>query len=690
MEEVHRDQANQRRLQGLGEARRLLAGRRCEECISLLTQLQKEFPADPDIAKLLEAARDVEVSQRRQQHVGKARKLLAARRYEECNLLLTDLRTQFPQDGEIANLISAVRDEELEQRKLHELAEARNLLAVRHYDESIALLAKLQQEYPEDEEVARLMSTVQSDQAEQHKLQVLTEARNLLAQRRYDECINLATELQKTFPEEREITRLLETASREQAEQQRQAKLAEARGFLAAGRLMDAQALLESLQSVDPPDPSVLKLLALVQGEQEKQGKAERLMREWKVLKELVDEKKYPEVIARAEKLLIDFPNDADLARLVDFSRTQQTQLDRELLLGQACEKIKALSAANRFQDALQAAQEALKAFPDNPELLLLHEQAELQNRKFQTRKAIEQRIRDIKVKINREKFSEAIELAKQTLVSLGPDSGVTQLLSSAKVEFEARQNRREQEKELSDIRTLVESGKLDEAEQALKTAVETKVLENFDPRVERVSNDINAAKSRSSAPPTPGPEPKPPEPGFSKEYAWQVWTPSIAPQPGETVQAKIAPEQASAQPPAISAPPPAMAPTIVKVPAPSEGKAAKPGIVTPPAGTTPRKVSSKRIPPPSIPHGSDCHWKSSTTAFCPFSDRSCCLAERGRNSALASTRSACHRWALCWRLLIWGGVHFLSVTPAKPGASGLRRQNIRPGSPKPVRKTCS
>jgi serine/threonine-protein kinase len=574
LEEVRRDHANQRRLQGLGEARRLLAGRRCDECISLLTRLQREFPADSDIAKLLESAREVEVSQRRQQQVAKARKLLAAHRYEECNLLLADLRKQFPQDEAIASLIRALRDDESDQRKLHGLTEARNLLAARHYDESIGLLAKLQQEHPEDDEVARMIATVRSDQAEQHKLQVLAAARKLLAQRRYDECINLVADLRKSYPDEDEIKKLLETASREQTEQQRQGKLAEARAFLAAGRLVDAQALLESLQSAAPPDPSVQKLLALVQGEREKLGKTELLMREWKVLKDLVDEKKYPEVIARAGKLLIDFPNDVDLARLIEFSRNQQTQVEHELRLSEACQNIKALSAANRFQDAIQAAQAALQDFPGNQELSLLQEQADLQNRKFQTRKAIEERIRDIKVKINREKFSEAIELAKQTLVTLGPDSGVTQLLSSALVEFDARETKREQEGELASIRTLVETGKLDEAAQELERAVETRVLESFDPRVARVSDEIDAARNRSSAPPASGPEPKLPGPGFSKEYAWQVWTPfPVGPEVAEPrTQAQIAPAQASVHPPVVSgAPADPSPPTVVEVPVPPD-----------------------------------------------------------------------------------------------------------------------
>ncbi len=430
LDEAHADQASQRRLQGLGEARRLLAGRRCDECITLLTRLQQEFPNETEIAKLLEAAREAELNQRRQQHVAKARKLLAARRYEECNLVLADLRKRFPQDQEIADLISAVREEQSEERKAHSLAEARNLVAASHYDEAIVLLTKVQQEHPEDDEVARLIATARSDQAEQRKLQVLTSARRLLAQRRYQECIESVADLRKSFPDDDEIKKLLDTAIRDQTEQQRQEKLAEARGFLAAGRLVDAQALLDTLRAADPKNPSVLKLLALVQGEQEKQGKAERLRQEWTVLKELVDGKKYAEVIERAEKLRKDFPNDVDLARLVEFARTQQSQVERESLLGKACERVKSHLAANRYQEAVQAAQQALKTFPGNKDLLLLQQQAELQERKFQTRKAIEQRIRDIKVRINREKFSEAIELAKQTLVTLGPDTAVTQLLS--------------------------------------------------------------------------------------------------------------------------------------------------------------------------------------------------------------------------------------------------------------------
>src|ERR1700719_2651750 len=272
-----------------------------------------------------------------------------------------------------------------------------------------------------------------------------------------------------------------------------------------------------------------------------------------------------------------------------------------------------------------------------------------------------------MKVKINREKFSEAIELARQTLVTLGPDPGVTQLLSSAEVEFEARENKRKQEKELSSIRLLVESGKLDEAAKALQHAVETEVLESFDPRVGRVSDDIDTARSRSGAPPAPGQEPKPPGPGFSKEYAWQVWTPS--PVPPDTAdpytQTQSAPAQASAYPPVVSGPPAdSPPPTVFEVPVPPEVKPGMPGAAPPPADASARTVN-KPVAASSIP--------PARPAIAKFRPR----PSSGPRTAVvpAPHRGEIPLWrqpavlaiaAIVLVLIIWGGVHFLSVNPQK------------------------
>ncbi len=599
LREIAEDLAKQRRQGGLADARRLLGARQYDEGIAVLEGLQQEFGDDPEIAKLLDAVQVEKANQQRQQGISKARKLLTARRYEECTVLLTKLQAQFPSDDEISRLLTAVREEEAEQQKSRTLAEVGNLLSSHRHEESIALLEQLLKQYPGDAEVLRLIDAVHSDQAEQRKLTSLARARKLLSDRQYDEAISLLGSLQDSFPAEGEAQKLLQIARTDRAEQQKQEQLSQARQYLAAGRVSDAFALLEILQKQHPEDSAVQKLWKLVQAERENQAKLELLQKEFTIIKALVNDKNYGEALTRAEK--INYSGDANLTRLVDFARARQQQLEKEVLLQKTLDQVKSLVLENRFPEAIRAAKDGLRNFPNNQELVQLQQQAEGQEKKLQTRKAIEQRIREIKVKINRDNYSEAIEMARATLVTLGPSTAVTQLLNSAQVEFETREKKRKQEKELEEIRARIESGKLDEATKMLDVALSNNKLEAMDPRVKRVADDLDNAKNRSNCPPSP-PSSQPPEPpGLAREYAYEVRSPQPRPVDNDPLALTQMPSPSSSGPPAAyqsAAPPappaePAKAPELVQpvsfAPPPAE-------VVPPPV--TPVEKSAVSQPP--------------------------------------------------------------------------------------------
>jgi serine/threonine protein kinase len=562
-ESVAEDRRKQRLSFCLTEARSLLGARRYDACVSFLTSLQKEFPDEDEIRKLFETAREDRAEQQRHQEVAKARKALASRQYEECKALLLRLQKEFPDDDEIPKLLDLARKEQAEHHKLESLTKARVLLASRLYEECVAFVSKLQGEYPGDSDVVKLLQTAREEQAEHQKLQGVAEARNLLASRHYDQSISLLVELQKSFPDEEEIARLLETAREDRAEQQKQHKLSEARSHLAARRFEDAIAVLETLREAHPNDPAVQKLRDLVRQEKEKQDTLERLQRELKAVKKLVSEKKYTEVLAQAERISSEFRGDPDLARLVDFARSQQVQIERDLQLRKTIQGIKELFDANRFDDAYQGALAGLKTFPGNRDLQFLREQADTQQRKLETRQHIELRIRDIKFKINRGKFSEAIDLANQTLVTMGPDTDLTQLLNSAQVEYDAREKKREQEAKLQTIRTLMESGKFDDATRTLDEAVATKTLEGFDSRVQRLLDEIEAAKTAASAATSPGASVPPVS--LSKEYAWLQRSPSpeVPAAPPEKQPPTPAPDPKAAVSPMVLPAPPVLPPSL-------------------------------------------------------------------------------------------------------------------------------
>jgi serine/threonine protein kinase len=566
------DQKRQRILESLGEARNLLAAKRYDESISRLTSLQKEFPGEDDISRLLEAAQADKAEQRRQQGVAKARKLLASRRHEECDALLLDLAKQFPADDEIPKLLDVVRREQAEQRKLQGLTAARSLLGSRNYEECLALLARLEAEHPHDHDITRLLDTAREDQAEQHKLKSLAEARSMLTSRNYEECISLLAGLQGQYPKDGDVAKLLEIAREDQAEQYKQRQLADARKHLAARRFAEAMSALDVIREAHPKDSGIIKLRALVLQEKEKQASLERLQQELSALKQLVSEKKYPEVLAQSERIQKEFPGNTDLGRLLEFSRTQQAQIERESQQQKIVLEVKKLFDSAQFEEAYQAALAGLKTFPDNQELQSLREQADNQQRKLETRQHIEQKIREIKVKINRGKISEAIGLANQTLMTHGPDTDVTQLLNSARVEYEARERKKEQDRKLEGIRSLINSGRLAEATRSLDEAVAEKILEVFDPRVQRVCEELERAKSAALAAATT--ETRTPTASLSKEYAWlegppepEVAAPEETRSPTDAPDAQASTAQTIAQPaiPPVAAdnPPPFSAPAV-------------------------------------------------------------------------------------------------------------------------------
>ncbi len=583
LQDLREDEANQHRLQRLAEARSLLASRAFDECISLLSALEKERPGEFEVGRLLDTARREQSEVRKKEKLAKARMLMASRQYSECHELLEDLRKHFPADDEISRLVKAVDEEQKEERKLEALAEARKLLAARRHRECITLLNNLEREFPRNADIKNLLKAAHEDELEQRKLQALAEARNLLASRCFDESLALLMELQKAFPQQEDVAKLLETAREEQAEQRKQQKLVEARSLFVAERFDDALKLLEALNTAHPKDAAIQKLRTAVLQEKEKHSKAEKLKSHIAVLKKLVSEKKYPEVLARADDLVVEYFASADLARLIEFARSQQAEIERELAVQKALDEGQALLKVNRFEEAARAIQAGLEADSDNRELLSLRERVETQRKKSLTRQEIERRVKEIKVKINREKFSEAIELAKQTMATIGPDTDVTQLMKSAQVEIEARDRKRDQEKTIENIRKLVQAGQFDEAARSLDASVSNKLFDPFDSRTQRAAEEIlagrNAVKKES-------PSPAPVAPGnLTKEYAF-LQAPPVpdAPPTLDTLTPADAPQaRASTTPQVISglpAPTPVIEPAQPKKPA----QGSMPGVAESPA----------------------------------------------------------------------------------------------------------
>lgn len=327
----------------------------------------------------------------------------------------------------------------------------------------------------------------------------LQQARALWSQQKHLQAVELLSALQQEFPGEGEISELLITVRHDQAEQEKQELLTEARNLLAAQRYDDALGKLATLRSAYPSDPAVSHLTTLVQQEQQSRAKRQRFEEELAALRVKVSESKWDEALKRGELLSKEFPQEYELQELVKFVRSEQQRAEQKRALDEKVNQVRGLIDGGNFAQAVKAAEKALTEHAGNVDLMILLERAQTLQKEKEKKDFLDKRIREVKARITRDELTDAVDLARQTMMVAGPDTDITQLLHSAEMEITQREKKKEQDKQFEAAKTLVGAGNFAEATRVLDQAMATQILDANDPRVQQAIRDIRDTEERKN-----------------------------------------------------------------------------------------------------------------------------------------------------------------------------------------------
>jgi serine/threonine protein kinase len=430
-------------------------------------------------------------------------------------------------------------------------------------DQQLDDVLALDPENPQAQELRRqIREEVERREQRKRLSEAVQHARELWSQLRYDECIGELVELQKEFPDNVEVAKLLETARRDQAEGDRQKGLAEVRNLLANKQYEQARNALNSLQKNFPNDTAVQNLLALARDEQAAAKQQQRLQQELPRLRALAGEGKHAEALRSAEALLTEFPGEFELAELTDFLRTEVRRAQQARRLEERLQRARDLIGKGSFSEAERLAKEALGEFPGNADLKALGEEAQRKVQEKQRRDEIEKRAREVKTRIERDELTGAIELARETIATLGPDTNVSQLLDLAEVERKQREKKKEQDQKVQDARTLLGEGRVDEASAIVSEALATQMLDAADPRVATLLAEVETKKQEIATIPPLAEKAAPSAPSTSEPVLNTLFpaSPVVSAEPsGPAVESKrepvkpVKPTPARARPGAVA-----------------------------------------------------------------------------------------------------------------------------------------
>ncbi len=323
--------------------------------------------------------------------------------------------------------------------------------------------------------------------------EILHRARTLWTELNYDECLTVLAAALQEFPNEPELKKLQESAKTDQAELQKQRQMAEVRRLLGQQNFADARKILDGLVTEHPQDTAVKNLQNLALQEEQEQKRQKRLESEITVLRGLLGAGKVKQVVAKGEPLLQEFPQEYELKELVNYARGEVAQQEQKRKEEEREKQIQGFLMCERYGEALDTARLAIEEFPKQDAFRKLATEAEAlkreQDDRERARNEMQRRVREINSKINQDKITDAIDLAQQTMESMGPDPNVTQLLQGAE---EKKKKKEDVEKKVTNLESLVNKGDHVGATQLFNEVMATQILQASDPRMQELKGKIS------------------------------------------------------------------------------------------------------------------------------------------------------------------------------------------------------
>jgi serine/threonine protein kinase len=119
----------------------------------------------------------------------------------------------------------------------------------------------------------------------------------------------------------------------------------------------------------------------------------------------------------------------------------------------------RAFLQSRQFREAQTEAEAALELDSRNESAKELAADAGVAKTQAKVQRELQERIQEIRGKIKRQELTDAIDLALQTVTTLGPDTDLTQLLHAAQVELEQRGRKRAQTKATQETQPFIPTG---------------------------------------------------------------------------------------------------------------------------------------------------------------------------------------------------------------------------------------
>lgn len=287
---------------------------------------------------------------------------------------------------------------------------------------------------------------------------------------------------------------------RQQIVPQLKSRVETAQKLLAEGRNEEARAEAEAALKLDSSCQPAREILSQVRAALERTREIDMAIRN---SKQRLAEGALTDAETQLGKVLEIEPENATARDQLKQVQDERTGRERRKQRDTLVERARILSTNLQYDECIDLLAAGRQQFPGDPEILKLLDAASRdQQRSKEKQDLLKQRIREVEHMIERQQLTEAIDLSRQTITTIGPDPRLADTMQKAQKELEFReQKKRKQDDAVQTAQTLLEEGKLDDATSLLKEALETKLFPENDSRLGKLFVEIENRKGAQSIP---------------------------------------------------------------------------------------------------------------------------------------------------------------------------------------------
>lgn len=446
--------------------------------VDLLETALRLDNTDVQVAGRLEQARSRLMQSRRSSElVAEARQFLEQQALSEARAKASEALECDPGNAAAAEVLRTV-DEALERRDREsqieeELVRAKSFLLLEEFDSAIAILSRIDAEFPGSPLVEHWLEHVRKQAADakrQRRFQSqMREARSLLAEQRYNGVIVVLTELTAEFPEEPQISDLLDQAclAREHAEVAAQAE-AQCQELCGENRFEEALEILDSALAAYPLEPALARLRQEVEERRQESKSAAEVSKALSQVRWLLDQGR-PDLAAQfLRDKAEEYPGQEDLAnRLTDIEKILPGW-EKARFIEDTLGRVAALEQLEQWPVALTVVQEALETYPSAPELLDAAERLRSHLSDRERRKKLARRLDAIRQKVSIESWSQAFLLIDAAQTEFPGEPELALLRQGA----EDGRRRAESENIVREVRQCLADGEPERAQEMLEKGI--------------------------------------------------------------------------------------------------------------------------------------------------------------------------------------------------------------------------